>query len=517
MTPSWSCSRRFYATNARLKLSNRIGSPGYITAPVSFVSKEPLEKVNNPMTTSTGTERLVTIPAFGAELDGLLAVPEGARGIVVFAHGSGSSRLSPRNAFVAAELQKSGLATLLFDLLTVAEDQDYERRFEIDLLTKRLIAASRWLRSQPLTQSLFLGFFGASTGAAAALWAAAELGDEVKAIVSRGGRPDLAEPILPRVVSPTLLLVGGNDDVVIQLNEFALARLSCIKQLTIIPNATHLFEEPGTLEEVAATATDWFKTYLVAPPGAGQHPSLKRTSHDVTAHDEGGRTPDIFLDRTDAGIRLAEALDRFAGRDPLVLGIPRGGVPVAAAVAKRLAAELDVIVSRKLGAPQWPELAIGAVTSNGGRFVNNDVVRDLFVSPAYLEAVTAEQKAEARQREERFRGARPKPRVQDRVVIIVDDGLATGATMRAAVRSVRKRQPGYLVVAVPCGAPESCDALRKEADEVVCLIEPPLFAAVGQFYENFEPTEDAEVVQLLHEARAARRAAKHNQELAIPK
>ncbi|MBI4491770.1 MAG: phosphoribosyltransferase [Chloroflexi bacterium] len=216
-------------------------------------------------------------------------------------------------------------------------------------------------------------------------------------------------------------------------------------------------------------------------------------------------SPHLFRDRVDAGAHLAERLDPYRGRKALVLGIPRGGVPVAAEVARHLEAELDIVVARKLGAPDQPELALGAVTANGGRFLNEELCQQLEISDAYLTAVTAEQQAEARQREGRLRGSRAAPRVKDRIVIIVDDGLATGATMRAAVRSVRKRQPARLVVAIPVGSRDACAALRAEADEVVCLHEPEPFWAVGLHYERFEPTEDAEVLRIVREARARRR------------
>jgi putative phosphoribosyl transferase len=215
----------------------------------------------------------------------------------------------------------------------------------------------------------------------------------------------------------------------------------------------------------------------------------------------------LFRDRREAGARLADALEEYRGKDVLVLGIPRGGVPVAAEVARRLEGELDVVVARKLGAPVSRELAIGAVTANGGRFLNEELIGQLGVSDAYLDRVTAEEMAEARRREERFRGPHRMGRVADRTVVVVDDGLATGATMRAAVRSLRKQQPAKLVVAVPVGSREACAALREEADEVVCLHEPEPFFAVGAFYEHFAATEDTEVQEILHEWRADRRPA----------
>lgn len=211
----------------------------------------------------------------------------------------------------------------------------------------------------------------------------------------------------------------------------------------------------------------------------------------------------FFADRRAAGIALAARLERYRGSDPLVLGLPRGGVPVAAEVARHLDGELDVVVARKLGAPVSPELAIGAITADGERFLNAGVIGMLGVPEMYIERVAAAQQDEARRREARFRKGRPPLRIAGRTVILVDDGLATGATMRAAVRAVRKQQPARLVVAVPVGAPDACTALRQEVDEVVCLGEPPDFGAVGLYYGDFRQVEDADVDNLLQPAAAA--------------
>jgi dienelactone hydrolase len=207
-------------------------------------------------------ERDVAVVLEGHAHAGTLGLPPGPKGLVLFAHGSGSSRLSPRNSFVARALQAAGFATLLFDLLTEQEDRTYETRFDIDLLTRRLVRASEWTAQQHALRALSLGYFGASTGAAAALKAAAAMKDRVRAVVSRGGRPDLAMPDLPKVAAPTLLIVGGRDDIVIELNREAAARLRAPHELAIVPGATHLFEEPGTLEEVARLAAQWFARHL---------------------------------------------------------------------------------------------------------------------------------------------------------------------------------------------------------------------------------------------------------------
>ncbi len=210
------------------------------------------------------SEQAVEIPAGNVTLEGLMTVPGHARAAVIFAHGSGSSRLSPRNRFVAGMLHQAGFGTLLFDLLTRGEDV-LENRFDIELLTERLRDATLWLKVQPQTGDLALGYFGASTGTASALRAAADLGPAIGAVVSRGGRPDLAEPALSHVVAPVLLIVGGNDLPVIELNRRAFNLITSEKDLKIIPGATHLFEEPGALEEVARLATEWFTRFLLSP------------------------------------------------------------------------------------------------------------------------------------------------------------------------------------------------------------------------------------------------------------
>jgi dienelactone hydrolase len=219
--------------------------------------------------TETGEERLVHVQTGIVTLTGNLVVPEGASGVVLFAHGSGSSRLSPRNRSVARKLSERGLATLLIDLLTSEEERvdvhTAHLRFDIGLLADRLAGAKEWLMEHPETRDLRIGYFGASTGAAAALVAAAVHPKSIGAVVSRGGRPDLAGDLLSRVQAPTLLIVGGEDRAVIEMNRDAYAQLTCKKKLEIVPGATHLFEEPGALEAVAGLAGDWLVEHLAAP------------------------------------------------------------------------------------------------------------------------------------------------------------------------------------------------------------------------------------------------------------
>jgi putative phosphoribosyl transferase len=208
----------------------------------------------------------VQIQADRAVLSGNLTIPENATALVLFAHGSGSSRHSPRNQFVARTLNDAGLGTLLFDLLTRGEEaldmRTGEHRFNIKLLAERLVHATKWARQRQELHDLRIGYFGSSTGGAAALVAAAEIPEDVGAVVSRGGRPDLAADALPKVQAPTLLIVGGNDDVVIELNEMARDQMHCEVKLEIVPGATHLFEESGALENVAKLASDWFVNHI---------------------------------------------------------------------------------------------------------------------------------------------------------------------------------------------------------------------------------------------------------------
>ncbi len=408
--------------------------------------------------------------------------------MVLFAHGSGSSRLSPRNQFVAAALQNTGIGTLLFDLLTEEEAADRENVFDIDFLAHRLLAGTRWLRNKRDISDYPLGYFGASTGAAAALVAAAQE-KAIRAVVSRGGRPDLAIRHLGAVRAPTLLIVGGHDFGVIELNEKAYRVLRCEKSLKIVPGATHLFEEPGALEQVAELAGNWFGRHLKKPEAA----------------DQAKEDPVVYTDRQAAGRLLAQRLMLYAHTDAVVLGIPRGGAPVAKEVANALGAPLDVIVVRKLGAPDQPELGIGAVV-NGDHpraIFDQDIIERLGVSDEYIKAEIERQLKEVNRREAAYRGGRPKIPLAGKTVIVVDDGIATGSSVRAALRGVRRQKPKRLILATPVAPVESIEALQSDADEIVCLETPENFFAVGQFYLDFRQISDGEVEAILGKKQTA--------------
>jgi putative phosphoribosyl transferase len=430
----------------------------------------------------------VSIPSDSVRLEGDLIVPKDAVGVVLFAHGSGSSRLSPRNQFVAEALRDARIGTLLFDLLTESEAADRDNVFDIDFLAHRLADATRWLRQRHEGRDRALGYFGASTGAAAALVAAAQ-DPALGAVVSRGGRPDLALRHLSEVKAPTLLIVGGDDYGVIELNQQAYRALRCEKSLRIVPGATHLFEEPGALEQVAELAIDWFKRHL------GAQEAIAPVC----------REPRVYTSREQAGRMLAQRLSSYRGTNVVVLGIPRGGLPVAREIADALAAPLDVIVVRKLGAPGQPELGIGAVVDGDHprAIFNQDIIEHLGVEDEYINAEIARQLKEVQRREMAYRGGRPKVPLAGKTVIVVDDGIATGSSTRAALRGVRRQKPERLVLAVPVAPAESLEALRGDADEIVCLETPEDFFAVGQFYQDFHQVSDDEVKMILQSGRPA--------------
>jgi predicted phosphoribosyltransferase/pimeloyl-ACP methyl ester carboxylesterase len=412
-------------------------------------------------------------------LEGILRIPADARGLVIFAHGSGSGRLSPRNNYVASRLENAGFATLLLDLLTTAEEADRRNVFDIELLASRLAEATDWAHATPELATLPISYFGASTGGGAALVAASMAPERISAVVSRGGRPDLAGEALPLVEAPTLLLVGSNDEQVLELNRWAMRRMRCAVELRVVPGASHLFEEPGTLDIVVVEAVQWFRQHL----GGGRAIPLELP----------------FADRRAAGRLLAEELLRFKPQHPLVLALPRGGVPIAYEVAERLDADLDLLLVRKLGAPNHPEFGIGAVIDgeNPQIVLNHEITQQLSVPSGYIHNEAHRQLREIERRREEYLGGRKPIPVAGRTVIVVDDGIATGSTVRAALRAIRRKNPAKVILAVPVGAPDSVLSLQSECDEVVCLVTPDPFHAVGAHYDDFTHTSDDEVKRLL--------------------
>lgn len=418
-------------------------------------------------------------------LNGFVGVPEKAKGLVIFAHGSGSGRFSPRNNHVARRLEANGFATLLLDLLAEGEEHDRAKVFDIPLLASRLLEATDAAENRDDLGKLPVGYFGASTGAGAALTAAAAAQGRVRAIVSRGGRPDLAREAIGLVTAPTLLLVGSLDTQVLELNRWALSRLRCEKRLTIIPGASHLFEEPGTLDRVVEEAIRWF----------GSH--LRRHSMPHV------QLP--FANRVAAGQALAAALRNFKDERPLVMALPRGGVPVAFEIAKALEADLDLLLVRKLGAPGHPEFGIGAVIDGDDPQIvlNEPSLAAIQFPTGYVQDEARRQLREIERRRAAYLGDRTPIPVGGRTVIVVDDGIATGGTVRAALQAIRRKGPAKLVLAVPIAPRDVIRALESECDEVVCLAMPEPFMAVGAHYLDFGQTSDVEVNELLQRAATA--------------
>ena len=446
-----------------------------------------------------GVCRDVAITRNGVRLSARVLLPGVATRVpaVIFVHGLGSSKTSPRNVVIATHLLDAGLGVVLFDLSghgASSADARGQAAYVDDVG-----AVFRWAEGQPQLDPERLGIAGSSLGAVIAAEAVQRGLARPATMVLRA--PPMTMAGWQALSIPSLVIIGSEDPLLPDVRA-GVARCPAAT-LSVVAGAGHLFEEPGTLDEALARTVGWFRTRLAQP---AQDPPVEARLGEELPRVTGPYGP-LFRDRRDAGAQLGERLaETYEGEHALVLGIPRGGVPVAAEVASRLNAGLDVVVARKLGAPGYEELAIGAVTANGGRFLNDDVIRELNVTEAYIEAVTAEQQGEARRREERFREGRAAAEFTGRTVIIVDDGLATGATMRAAVRSVRRGGPARIVVAVPVGSVQACAALAGEADDVVCLFAPEAFWAVGYYYEHFEPTEDDEVQAILSAAHARRSA-----------
>jgi predicted phosphoribosyltransferase/dienelactone hydrolase len=443
-----------------------------------------------------------TIAVSAEKLEGDLVVPPTARSIVLFAHGSGSNRHSLRNQYVAQVFNNAGFATLLVDLLTQQEkeidDKSRHIRFNIDLLAERLLAVTYWLLQNTNTYNLRIGYFGSSTGAAAALIAAANLGNTVKTIVSRGGRPDLAgaKGVMQHVRAPTMLIVGGNDSSVITLNKSSLAQLGTgAKELAVIPGAGHMFDEPGKMEVVAEIATEWFKCYL---ENGKKFENKYRYKPGLSSIFTKPGIQIRFKDRAAAGVMLASVLRKYEGKaDGIVIGIPRGGVVVADAIARKLGFELDVAFPRKLRSPGNSENAIGAIMQDGSVYVDSGLVESMMISKDYMEMEQSEQKKEIQRRMDLYRPGQRGYRIRGRVVVLVDDGAATGATVAAAARWTRRQEPAKMIVALPVASKQSVKVLKSEADDVQVLKQPSDFKALAQFYQDFQDVTDNQVMQIM--------------------
>jgi putative phosphoribosyl transferase len=373
-------------------------------------------------------KRNVTI---GNVLEGDLSIPQGAQAVILFAHGSGSDRHSARNGYVAQALNDRGFATLLVDLLTPEEKEIDAKtrhlRFNIEFLASRLVAATDWLVQEPETRSLKIGYFGSSTGAAAALILSIKVGDTVvRAIVSRSGRPDLVDPtMLQNVAASVLLIVGGRDSQVIGMNGRALEQLvhAEAKELVIIPDATHLFEEPGKMEEVAKVTAEWFECYLLRNGKKFENKFSQKASGLFSLFKEKPHIQIRFKDRTTAGDVLARLLDKYKDpRNTIVIGIPRGGVVVADTVARKLEADFDILLSRRLRAPNDSETAIGAIMQDDSVYLDLSLVESMNISAEYIETEKMEQKKEIERRMAVYGIKLKDYKIKGKIVILIDDG-----------------------------------------------------------------------------------------------
>jgi len=466
--------------------------------------RKPRRTLAGIMTEQQLKERHVTISEV---LEGDLTIPLRAQAIVLFAHGSGSSRYSSRNKCVASVLNNKGIATLLVDLLSQEEKRIDEEtkhlRYNIELLAERFAAVTNWLVQQPETRDLKIGYFGSSTGAAAALMTAARLG-LAKAIVTRGGRPDLVdESTLHHLKASTLFIVGGNDTPVITMNKRALELLSdaAARELAIIPDATHLFEESGKIEEVAHIAADWFEYYLLETRKNKFHNKYSRIPREgfLSSLRQGRAFQIKFRDRFAAGQILASFLGKYKNDQDCVtiIGIARGGVVVADPIAEKLNADFDIIVTRRLRSPHNSENAIGAIMHDGSVFLDTSSLKTQYdISDEYIAMEKLEQKKEI---ERRLRVYRPNDRdykIKDRIVIIVDDGIATGATVIAAARWIEKHKPKRVIIASPVAPKHVVKSLKNEADQIEVIRIPSNFKAVEQYYQLFDAISDDQIVQI---------------------
>jgi putative phosphoribosyl transferase len=468
-------------------------------------------------------------------LSGDLNIPTEASAIIIFAHGSGSGRESQRNQQIANILNNAGLATLLVDLLTPKErivaNKSISLQFDIRLLARRLKSITQWVVNYPLTQNLKIGYLGSSTGAAAALVTAADV-DNVFAIVCRGGRTDLAtvENVLENIEVPVLFVVGGKDYPIIEMNEEAYSRLKRTeeKEIIIIPHASHLFEEPNKIEEVAIVARNWFERHLVRctsyaatttgrtnssiPIRYAQH-KLMRRKVGLTYRFLSALRGDVlfrmkFKDRKSAAEILAAVvkskLKQVTDMDdgdkecPMtVVGIPRGGALIADRVATKLSCDFDLIILRRLLAP-YSLNAFGAIVSDGTFYIDQAAVNFLNISETYLEQERVQQLKEINRRIILYRPQNKEYEVRNRIVVLIDDGAATGASLIAAARMIRKHQPKFLMIAVPVAKPDIVTRLKQEADMVEAIITPSTFAFVSQFYQNYDSVLDTEIIQIMH-------------------
>jgi predicted phosphoribosyltransferase len=409
----------------------------------------------------------INVPSGTRELRGTLGVPQGPVGLVVLA--------GTDDRLVAEALRTRGLATL-----TLALDANGD----LDALATDLLAITEWARNSSVSH-LPIGYLGADCFAAAAVVAAARQPEIARAVVALGGRIDTAGPALALVRAPTLLVCDLDDDALIERDREAIEQMTTTTQLALIPGA---FSDPAMSGEVIQLAAEWLVDHFAV---ALQEPPTKRGAW--------GRQ---FRDRRNAGERLAALLQSRARDNVIVFGLPQGGVVVADEIARALGAPLDVWLVRKIGMPIQPELGMGALAEGAALILDPTTVKWSGATPQDLQSIVHTKAAEIRRRATLYRGDAPPLDVHGKTVILVDDGVATGATLRAAIRGARKRGARQVIVAVPVAAAEAIAAIEAEADELVCIATPKNSISVGGWYQDFRQVADSDVVAILEAARS---------------
>ncbi len=411
------------------------------------------------------------------QLRGSLGVPHGPVGLVVFAGSVDHA--------VAEALRTRGLATLVVPI----ELRDGER-YDIELLATRLVAVTDWIVEHSKLSHLPVGYFAAGTGAAAALVAAARRPEHVRAIALSDGRADLAGSALPLVRAPTLLVAPGAHENSLEIDRATIEQMTTVTQMVILPGAGPRFEEPGARDELVQLAAEWLVEHFA---GALAEPATKRGAW--------GRQ---FRDRRCAGERLADVLAQYAESDAVVFGVSRGGVAVADEIARALGAPLDVWLVRKIGMPIQPELGMGALAEGAALVLDQTIVKWSGATPSDVRTIVHRKAAEIRRRAQLYRGETPAIDVHGKIVILVDDGISTGGTLRAAIRGARKRGAARVIVAAPVVAAEAASILRIEADQLVCLASPRHLNAIGAWYQDFRQLSEDDVRVILAAARERR-------------
>ncbi len=452
----------------------------------------------------------VNITQYCLEAD--LCIPKNARALVVFSHGSGSSRYSTRNEYIAQILNDAGFGTLLVDLLRTeekaADSNNKHLRFDIALLTSRMESVTKWLLEESRTQKLALGYFGSSTGAGAALLASIRFRNTVKAVVSRGGRPDLAESELHNISAPTLLIVGELDSPTVGINKRVLKKLkhAAATDLVIIPRAGHLFEEHGKMEQVADLTVSWFRHYLLEE--SIQDFSTRRNRGIMRNFLSSLKTRASlqlqFKDREAAGEMLAARLRGQERDSPIIVGIANGGIVVADIVRQQLRADLEIVFPRRLRSPTNSENAIGAIMQDGSTYFDKSSMTEAQVSDEYLKTEKQVQTEEI-DRRLAFHGLKRRQySLNGRTVILVDDGAATGSTIAVVARWIREQRPSKLIVALPVASPQATQVSKKEADRTEIIFRPSDFRTVEQYYRNFGEITDQAAVRIVQESDRVR-------------